>query len=144
MATTARASRSTRKSRISSEAQSTRSWSATSSRRRRSTTLRRRRRSSSDASSLRLAIAEANLDRGGRGSASAAFGRRALSFNRRRQLFLIMFGAPAVIYVLAVAVWPLAQGFSYSFYDYSLLRPAARSFVGLENYRALFANDAAR
>src|SRR4051812_11741320 len=55
-----------------------------------------------------------------------------------------MFGAPAVLYVLAVAVWPLAQGFSYSFYDYSLLRPEARSFVGLENYRALFSNDAAR
>ena len=56
-----------------------------------------------------------------------------------------MFGAPAVLYVLAVAVWPLAQGISYSFYDYSLLRPDARSFVGLDNYRrALRPNDAAR
>ena len=36
-----------------------------------------------------------------------------------------MFGAPAVLYVLAVAIWPLAQGFSYSFYDYSLLKPDA-------------------
>jgi multiple sugar transport system permease protein len=67
-----------------------------------------------------------------------------LSFARRRQLFLLMFGAPAVLYVLAVAIWPLAQGFAYSFYDYSLLKPAARAFVGFENYRALFTNDAAR
>ena len=36
------------------------------------------------------------------------------------------------------------QGFSYSFYDYSLLKPEARTFVGLDNYRALFTNDAAR
>src|SRR3954470_19858890 len=80
----------------------------------------------------------------GRTSGPAASVRPRLSFTRRRQLFLLMFGAPAVLYVLAVAVWPLAQGFSYSFYDYSLLRPEARSFVGLENYRALFSNDAAR
>ena len=37
-----------------------------------------------------------------------------------------MLGAPAVLYVLAVAVWPLAQGISFSFYDYSLLRPDAK------------------
>ena len=55
-----------------------------------------------------------------------------------------MFSAPAVLYVIAVAMWPLAQGFSYSFYDYSLLKPEARSYVGLDNYRALFTNDAAR
>jgi multiple sugar transport system permease protein len=55
-----------------------------------------------------------------------------------------MFSAPAVLYVIAVAIWPLAQGFSYSFYDYSLLKPDARSYVGLDNYRALFTNDAAR
>jgi multiple sugar transport system permease protein len=46
--------------------------------------------------------------------------------------------------VIAVALWPLAQGFSYSFYDYSLLKPDAKSYVGLDNYRALFTNDAAR
>jgi multiple sugar transport system permease protein len=66
-----------------------------------------------------------------------------LTFRRRRQLFLLMCGAPAVLYVLAVAIWPLAQGLSYSFYDYSLLKPAARTFVGLDNYRALFTNPAA-
>jgi multiple sugar transport system permease protein len=80
----------------------------------------------------------------GRAKGPAAPVRHGLSFTRRRQLFLLMFGAPAVLYVLAVAIWPLAQGFSYSFYDYSLLKPEARSYVGLDNYRALFTNDAAR
>jgi multiple sugar transport system permease protein len=67
-----------------------------------------------------------------------------LSYRRRRQLFLVMLGAPALIYVLAIAIWPLAQGVSYSFYDYSLLRPARTTFVGFGNYRALWANDVAR
>jgi len=80
---------------------------------------------------------------GGRTSSPAASVRGGLTFRRRRQLFLLMFGAPAVLYVIAVALWPLAQGFSYSFYDYSLLRPAAKSFVGLENYRALFTEPTA-
>jgi multiple sugar transport system permease protein len=53
-------------------------------------------------------------------------------------------GAPALIYVLAVAIWPLAQGVGYSFYSYSLLRPDKTAFVGLDNYRALWANEAAR
>src|SRR4029079_14983291 len=39
---------------------------------------------------------------------------------------------------------PLAQGISYSFYDYSLLRPARTAFIGLDNYRALWSNEAAQ
>ena len=67
-----------------------------------------------------------------------------LSYRRRRQIFLILLGAPALIYVLAVAVWPLAQGVNNSFYDYSLLRPAKTAFIGLDNYRALWINQEAR
>jgi multiple sugar transport system permease protein len=67
-----------------------------------------------------------------------------LSHRRKRQIFLILLGAPALIYVLAIAIWPLAQGVSNSFYDYSLLRPAKTAFIGFDNYRALWANDAAR
>jgi len=50
------------------------------------------------------------------------------------KIFLILLGAPALIYVLAIAVWPLAQGIAYSFYDYSLLRPGRTTFVGLGQY----------
>jgi len=66
------------------------------------------------------------------------------SYRRRRQVFLLLLGAPALIYVLAIAIWPLAQGVSYSFYDYSLLRPARTAFIGFDNYRALWENEAAR
>jgi multiple sugar transport system permease protein len=66
-----------------------------------------------------------------------------MPYARRRQLFLLLLGAPAVIYVLLIAVWPLLQGIAYSFYDYSLLRPANTRFVGLENYRTLFTNQEA-
>jgi multiple sugar transport system permease protein len=83
---------------------------------------------------------------GGRisGPAVAVPGGPKFSHRRRRQIFLVLLGAPALVYVLAVAIWPLAQGVSYSFYDYSLLRPAKTAFIGLDNYRALWANDAAR
>jgi multiple sugar transport system permease protein len=67
-----------------------------------------------------------------------------LSFAKRRRIFLFLLGLPAVAYVLAITIWPLAQGVIFSFYDYSLLRPAAASFVGLENYRELLSNPAAR
>jgi multiple sugar transport system permease protein len=52
--------------------------------------------------------------------------------------------APAWLYAMAIAVGPLVQGFLYSFESYSLIRPASRHFVGLDNYRTLFEDDAAR
>ena len=67
-----------------------------------------------------------------------------LSFAKRRKIFLFLLGLPAVAYVLAITIWPLAQGVVFSFYDYSLLRPGAASFVGLENYRELLSDPAAR
>jgi multiple sugar transport system permease protein len=83
---------------------------------------------------------------GGRIGSSEALGWAAgrLRFSRRRQLFLVLLGIPAVLYVIVVAGWPLAHGFAYSFYDYNLLRPGARIFVGFDNYRALWTNPAAR
>lgn len=52
--------------------------------------------------------------------------------------------APAWLYVMAIAVGPLIQGFLYSFESYSLIRPTERHFVGLENYRAFLTDAAAR
>ncbi|MGA2042618.1 MAG: sugar ABC transporter permease [Roseiarcus sp.] len=69
---------------------------------------------------------------------------RRVSYRRRRQLFLGLLGAPALLYVLAIAIWPLAQGLGDSFYDYSLLRPSRTQFIGLDNYRNLWADEAAR
>ena len=94
-----------------------------------------------------MSVAQADrVLNGGRtsGPAVAAPGAPQFSYRRRRQIFLILLGAPALIYVLAVAVWPLAQGVNNSFYDYSLLRPAKTAFIGLDNYRALWTNEEAR
>ena len=59
-------------------------------------------------------------------------------------MFLAALAAPALIYVLAVAVGPMVQGFLYSFDSYSLIRPASRHFVGLDNYLALWRDPTAR
>jgi multiple sugar transport system permease protein len=66
------------------------------------------------------------------------------SFANRRRFFLFMMAAPAVLYVAAVGLWPLAQGIGYSFYKYNLLRPARTQFVGLQNYIDIFADSATR
>ncbi|MDR3373881.1 MAG: sugar ABC transporter permease [Ancalomicrobiaceae bacterium] len=47
---------------------------------------------------------------------------------------------PAVIYVIAIGIVPLARGIWYSFFDYNLLRPARAHFVGLGNYLDLFSD----
>jgi multiple sugar transport system permease protein len=80
----------------------------------------------------------------GGGNSVAVRSPRGLTYRRKRQLFLILLGAPALIYVLVVAIWPLAQGVSYSFFDYSLLKPARTKFIGLDNYLALWSDDGAR
>jgi multiple sugar transport system permease protein len=58
-----------------------------------------------------------------------------------RRRFLLWLGVPALLYVAAVALWPIAQGIYFSFFDYNLTRPAQRAFVGLGNYVELW-NDA--
>ena len=65
-------------------------------------------------------------------------------YARNRQMFLAAMALPALIYVLAVAVGPMAQGFLYSFDSYSLIRPASRHFVGLDNYLQLWRDPTAR
>ena len=45
---------------------------------------------------------------------------------------------PALIYVVAVSVWPISQAIWFSFFDYNLLRPHRTEFIGLENYVRLF------
>lgn len=64
--------------------------------------------------------------------------RSGLRFTDRRKIFLMCLAVPALLYVILIAVLPLAQGILYSFYDYNLLRRGGRMvFVGLENYREL-------
>ena len=65
------------------------------------------------------------------------------SFSDRRRFFLFFMAAPAVLYVLAIGVWPLAQGVWYSFFNYNLLRPARTKFIGLGNYIEIFSDRSA-
>ena len=66
------------------------------------------------------------------------------SYDRKRQLFLAAMATPALLYVLAIAVGPMVQGFLYSFDSYNLIRPNSRHFVGLDNYIALWRDPTAR
>jgi len=59
-------------------------------------------------------------------------------------VFLSLLAAPALVYVLLIAVGPLLQGFLYSFESYNLIRPAGRHFVGLDNYIAFFQDSSSR
>lgn len=70
--------------------------------------------------------------------------RRALPYPTRRGLFLLALGAPAVAYVVVLGVVPILQGAWYGFFDYSLMHPARRHFVGLANYAALLGDPAVR
>jgi multiple sugar transport system permease protein len=67
-----------------------------------------------------------------------------LGFAARRRLFLVMIGLPALLYMVLVALWPLGQGLHYSFTDYTLTRPGPINWVGLENYRDMFADPSVR
>lgn len=83
-------------------------------------------------------------------SAAAVAGRPGLdqptrrSFSAERRIFLFFMAAPAVLYVLAVGVWPLAQGAWYSFFSYNLLKPKRTEFIGFDNYVEIFTDRSAR
>ena len=73
-----------------------------------------------------------------------AYVSRGLDFQQRRRIFLFAMAAPAVLYVLAVGVYPLLRGFLYSLYDYNLLQPNRTRFVGLSNYLDLLGDEEMR
>lgn len=56
---------------------------------------------------------------------------------------MVCMGLPALLYVLAVAIWPIAQGLWFSLYDYNLIRPQRTAFIGLENYVRLASDPTA-
>lgn len=66
------------------------------------------------------------------------------NFTDARRFFLFFMATPAILYVLAVGVWPLAQGAFYSFFNYNLLKPKRTRFVGLDNYVEIFSDRSAR
>ncbi|MBC3883005.1 sugar ABC transporter permease [Undibacterium sp. LX40W] len=61
------------------------------------------------------------------------------SFIRRHQLSAYLFLAPALLLIALFGFWPVLYGSYLSFTDYSLVRET--HFVGVANYRYIFAND---
>ena len=56
-----------------------------------------------------------------------------------------MLAVPAVLYIIVIALYPLAQGILYSFFDYNLLRRGGeKTFVGLGNYAELITDNTGR
>lgn len=51
-----------------------------------------------------------------------------------------LYVSPAVILIAAIMLVPLAVGISYAFRDIQLLNPFGGGFVGLDNFRAVFAD----
>ncbi len=60
---------------------------------------------------------------------------RLLTREQRNLLAGLLFISPALVGVLAFALWPILQSLYYSFQDYDILRPPF--FVGLRNYEDL-------
>ena len=73
-----------------------------------------------------------------------ALRRSRFTYTQSQRFFLFFLAAPAVLYVFAVGVWPLLQGFYYSFWNYNLIRPQRTSFAGFDNYIKLFTDRIAR
>jgi multiple sugar transport system permease protein len=65
-------------------------------------------------------------------------------FSSRQQLFFLVLGAPAVVYVAMVSLWPLAQGLWFSLFRYNLVKPGQTRFVGLDNYVDMLSDDTIR
>ena len=61
---------------------------------------------------------------------------------RRREFAPYAYSAAAAAYLLVFAGYPLARGIQLSFTDTKLLRPNGGSFIGLDNYAELLANNA--
>src|ERR1043166_7077996 len=71
-------------------------------------------------------------------ASAARFWPRSLSFRARLALAGFLFVLPALIHIAVFKVYPLIQAFGLSFYRYDLMSPPV--FIGLDNYRALWAN----
>lgn len=61
-----------------------------------------------------------------------------MSFLKRldkEQITGLSFLTPAIVLICLFVVGPMLMAFSYGFTDYHLLRPHAKEFIGLENFR---------
>jgi multiple sugar transport system permease protein len=76
------------------------------------------------------------------GSSSGPHRRTSFTRARRQKArFLLLLVAPAVLFSLAVCVYPLVSAFALSFYDYDLTRATVDpQFIGFDNYTQFLAD----
>ncbi len=63
------------------------------------------------------------------------------SYGKQQERLGWMLVAPSVIVVVLVAIYPLVESFRLSLTNLRITRPDRARFVGLDNYRELFADD---
>lgn len=60
---------------------------------------------------------------------------------KRRNMTPYILIAPIIIFVLVLLLWPMINVYIMSLQNYKVLKPDARSFIGLENYITIFTKD---
>ncbi|MEU6609142.1 sugar ABC transporter permease [Streptomyces shenzhenensis] len=75
---------------------------------------------------------------GGRPAPAAGAGRRKREFTVRRGLVIAAFMAPAVVFVAVFTYYPMVAGGQMAFRHWNLADLTDRSFVGLDNFTAIF------
>jgi fructooligosaccharide transport system permease protein len=61
-----------------------------------------------------------------------------MDYQRQKKWLGILFSLPALILLFTFLVLPVILAFIYSFMEYNMLNPDAKSFNGIENYKRLF------
>jgi fructooligosaccharide transport system permease protein len=61
-----------------------------------------------------------------------------MDYQRQKKWLGVFFSLPAILLLFTFLVLPVVLAFIYSFMEYNMLNPDAKSFNGLENYKRLF------
>jgi fructooligosaccharide transport system permease protein len=61
-----------------------------------------------------------------------------MDYQRQKKWLGVLFSLPALILLFTFLVLPVILAFIYSFMEYNMLNPDAKSFNGIENYKRLF------
>lgn len=61
-----------------------------------------------------------------------------MDYQRQKKWLGVFFSLPAILLLFTFLVLPVILAFIYSFMEYNMLNPDAKSFNGIENYKRLF------
>lgn len=61
-----------------------------------------------------------------------------MDYQRQKKWLGVLFSLPAILLLFTFLVLPVILAFIYSFMEYNMLNPDAKSFNGIENYKRLF------